>query len=80
MHKLFHRFGRKDNVKILRRELAFAHTCITLLAIGMIVILSALYDQIDGLNQALVITVDVLLAVVALISVSIVGYILKSKK
>jgi hypothetical protein len=80
MHKLFHRFSRKDNVKVLRRELALAHTCITLLSLGMIAVLSALYDQADGLNQGLMIVVDTLLVIVALVSASIVAYILKTKK
>jgi len=80
MHKLFHRFGRKDNVKILRRELAFAHTCIVLLAVGMIAILFAFYERAGEFNRGLIMTVDVLLGIVILISASIVVYIVKNKK
>ncbi|MFZ2544754.1 MAG: hypothetical protein WAW80_02160 [Candidatus Saccharimonadales bacterium] len=76
MHKLFHRFSRKDNINILRRELALAHTCIALLALIIIALLSI----VDGINGSLITIIDTLLGIVAIISISIVFYIVKTRK
>ena len=79
MHKLFGRFRHK-NEKILQRELMFAHTCVALLSLALISVLSTVYGTVDDVNQTLVVIVNILLAIVTLISVSIVIYIKKYGK
>jgi hypothetical protein len=78
MHKIFSHISKKD-YKILKRELAFAHTTITLLSLGMLGLLSVIDQTADGYVRGLIDVSSALLILVALISTMITVYIVKTK-
>ena len=79
MHKLFHRFSKKD-VKILKRELALAHIVIALLALGMLGLLSVIDMSAEGYVRGLIDAASALLILVVLGSALIATYIFRLKK
>lgn len=79
MKNVFKQFSRK-NEKMLRRELALAHSIIVLLSIGLVTILLTVGGQSDIFDQTLVSIASAHLVVVALISFIVVMAIVLSKK
>lgn len=78
MKNLLKRFSHK-NEKILRRELALAHSVIVLLSIGLVTVLLTVGSQSDIFNQTLVSIACALLVIVAVVSTTITVAIAVSK-
>lgn len=79
MKSILKRLSHK-NGKILRRELALAHSVIVLLSIGLATVLLTVGSQSDLFDQNLVSVACALLVVVALVSFTITIVIASTKK
>ena len=79
MKNILKRLSHK-NEKILRRELALAHSVIVLLSIGSAAVLLTVGSQSDLFDQNLVSVACALLVVVALVSFTIAIVIASIKK
>ncbi|RYZ80311.1 MAG: hypothetical protein EOP04_26130 [Proteobacteria bacterium] len=79
MKSILKRLSHK-NEKILRRELALAHSVIVLLSIGLATVLLAVGSQSDLFDQNLVSVACALLVVVALVSFTLTIVIASTKK
>ena len=79
MKNILKRLSHK-NEKLLRRELALAHSVIVLLSIGLAAVLLTVGSQSDLFDQNLVSVACALLVVVALVSFTVAIVIASIKK